>query len=75
MKEALIESAVNATTGIIQDKGVNTTAYRLLTNDLTNKEAKNINSAEDLKEIGLTDEYAQSQGYKDLDTFFNSEEF
>lgn len=75
MKEALIESAVNATTGIIQDKGVNTTAYRLLTNDLTNEEAKNINSAEDLKEIGLTDEYVQSQGYKDLDTFFNSEEF
>ena len=75
MKEALIESAVNATTGIIQDKGVNSTAYRLLTNDLTNKEAKNINSAEDLKEIGLTDEYVQSQGYKDLDAFFNSEEF
>lgn len=75
MKEALIESAVNATTGIIQDKGVNTTAYRLLTNDLTNEEAKNIKSAEDLKEIGLTDEYVQSQGYKDLDAFFNSEEF
>lgn len=75
MKEALIESAVNATTGIIQDKGVNSTAYHLLTNDLTNEEAIKINSAEDLKDIGLTDEYVQSQGYKDLDTFFNSEEF
>ena len=75
MKEALIESAVNATTGIIQDKGVNSTAYRLLTNDLTNEEAIKINSAENLKDIGLTDEYVQSQGYKDLDTFFNSEEF
>ena len=75
MKEALVESAVNATTEMIQDKGVNSTAYRLLTNDLTNEEATKINSVEDLKEIGLTDEYVQSQGYKNLDTFFNSEEF
>ena len=75
MKEALVESAVNATTEIIQDKGVNSTAYRLLTNDLTNEEAININSAEDLEKIGITDEYIQSQGYEDLDTFFDSEEF
>ena len=75
MKEALVESAVNATTEMIQDKGVNSTAYRLLTNDLTNEEATKINSVEDLKEIGLTDEYVQSQGYNDLTTFFNSEEF
>ena len=75
MKEALVESAVNATTEIILDKGVNSTAYRLLTNDLTNEEAININSVEDLEEIGLTDKYVQSQGYNDLTTFFNSEEF
>ena len=75
MKEALVESAVNATTELIQDKGVNSTAYRLLTNNLTNEEAININSAKDLEEIGLTKKYVQSQGYKDLDTFFNSEEF
>lgn len=75
MKEALIESAVNATTELIQDKGVNSTAYRLLTNDLTNEEAININSAKDLEKIGITDEYIQSQGYEDLTTFFNSEEF
>lgn len=71
----LTGKAVNATTEIIQDKGVNSTAYRLLTNDLTNQDAKKINSAEDLKEIGITDEYVQSQGYNDLTTFFNSEEF
>lgn len=71
----LTSRAVNATTEIIQDKGVNSTAYRLLTNDLTNEEAININSVEDLEEIGLTDKYVQSQGYNDLTTFFNSEEF
>lgn len=71
----LTGKAVNATTEIIQDKGVNSTAYRLLTNDLTNEEAININSAEDLEKVGLTDEYIQSQGYEDLDTFFDSEEF
>lgn len=71
----LTSRAVNATTEMIQDKGVNSTAYRLLTNDLTNEDAINIKSAEDLQKIGITDKYVQSQGYKDLDTFFNSEEF
>lgn len=71
----LTGKAVNATTEIIQDKGVNSTAYRLLTNDLTNEEAIKIKSAEDLQKIGITDEYVQSQGYNDLTTFFNSEEF
>lgn len=71
----LTGKAVNATTGIIQDKGVNSTAYRLLTNDLTNQDAIDINSAEDLQKIGITDEYVQSQGYNDLTAFFNSEDF